>query len=84
MGSQVKNGVYLTVSRKWNHPEIKVVLSSQEIGLSISKEDLIKALLEELGNPTLLVTQGQLERRLRAAFAAVEKGVKQESIKVML
>lgn len=71
----------VTVSRKWNNPRIEIVVNNVEINLSISMEDFVQALLEEFGNPALVVTRGQFSSRLRQSVERVIAGVKEESVK---
>lgn len=71
----------VTVSRKWNNPQIEITVNNLEINLSISMDDFVQALLEEFGNPALVVTKGQFSSRLRQSVERVITGVKEESIK---
>ena len=66
----------VTILRKWNNPAIEIVISQESIELSMSldnfllaltdeaAEPLVKQVVQDAGNPTLLFTNAQLERRL--------------------
>lgn len=73
----------LTISRKWHRPEIRTNIGTEGIELLISIEDFEAALLEELGNVSLIVTKGQLKKRLSKAIENVLTGVKEESAKAI-
>lgn len=87
------------VVRKWSAPEIRVWINNDEIGISmeldqflasladIAAERLAKNIAEAAGNPTLLFTRAQLERRIadsledadaRAVFAAAAQEIVDE------
>lgn len=98
----------VTILRKWNSPQIEIRVTSESIQIDMTLDDFIRALTDEvaeplvkqisqdIGNPTLLFTKSQLEKRIvdsvegaesRAIFStATEKiidQVKKETIKVM-
>lgn len=66
----------ITILRKWNNPEIKVSISSEDIAISINLEDFVRALADEVAEPTvkqiaedagnvaLLMTNAQLQKRM--------------------
>ena len=70
----------ITILRKWNNPEIKVSITSEEIAISINLEDFVRALADEVaeptvkqiaedaGNVTLLITNAQLQKRMIASI----------------
>jgi hypothetical protein len=98
----------VTILRKWNNPYIEIRLSSEELEIDMSLDDfllaltdeaaepLVKQAVQDAGNPTLLFTNAQLERRLvesiegkkaqtifMAAASRVIDAVKGETSKVM-
>lgn len=98
----------VTIMRKWNNPKIEISVTHEAIGITMSLDDFIKALTDEVaeptvrqvvqdaGNPTFLVTNAQLEKRMVTSIegdkvhdifvAATEKiieAVKAETAKVM-
>lgn len=70
----------ITILRKWNNPTIQIQVTSEAIGLTMSLDDFIVALADEAaeplvrqavqdaGNPSLLFTNAQLEKRLIATI----------------
>ena len=72
----------ITVSRKWNNPQIKTVLSIEGIALSMDIGDFKTALLKEMGSPLTMVTGGQLSGRIDKAVDNIISGIKEESSKV--
>jgi hypothetical protein len=78
----------ITILRKWNNPNIEISVSNEAIGLSMTLDDFIRALTDEVaeplvrliaadaGNPTFLFTKAQLERRLVEAI----EGAKSQAI----
>lgn len=66
----------VTILRKWNNPSIEIRLSSEQLEIDMALDDFLLALTDEAaeplvrqavqdaGNPTLLFTNSQLERRL--------------------
>jgi hypothetical protein len=98
----------VVVMRKWNDPEIRITVSNEAIGIEMSLHDFVRALTDEAaeelvaqavrdaGNPTLLFTSAQMEKRLvdsiesdkaQAIFVAaaerIVKAMKAETAKVM-
>jgi hypothetical protein len=63
----------LTTSRKWSNPQIESFVSSEEVGASIEIDAFLDALVESIGNPTLLVTKAKLREKLGAATQEVLK-----------
>jgi len=57
----------VTISRKWNNPEIKMAVNGIQIHMEMSLEDFVTALLMELEHPTTIWTRGQMEAKVRAA-----------------
>ena len=73
----------ITKSRKWHYPEILAYVSNQEIGLQINLDDYLQALVAEIGNPSLLLTQTKLLAKLRAASIVVEQEMHEKSVTVV-
>lgn len=63
--------------------EVLVVLDNNGIHLETPIEQFINALVEEAGNPTLLVTKAGLKARLLAAVDPVESVIKDASREVI-
>lgn len=74
---------YLTISRKWNNPEIIIKVCDEEIDLRMSIADFKKALVEEMSPISTVITKKGLEKRINEAVDTIIKEVKSESSKVM-
>lgn len=61
----------IVVSRKWSKPQIEAFVSQEEVGASIDLDEFIAAVVEEIGNPTTLVTKAGLKSKLEIAAEAV-------------
>jgi regulator of extracellular matrix RemA (YlzA/DUF370 family) len=98
----------ITILRKWSNPHIEIRLNSEALEIDMSLEDfllaltdevaepLVKQIVQDAGNPVLLFTNAQLERRLvdaiegekaqvvfLAAADRIIEAVKGETSKVM-
>ena len=70
----------VTILRRWNNPKIEITVYNDSIELTMTLEDFVRALTDEVaekvvveavqaaGNPTLLFTNAQLEKRLLSAL----------------
>ncbi len=72
----------VVVSRAWKNPEIKVFVSVTEVGAGMELETFLRTIVEEMGNPTLLVTKQQLLNKVFAAKDAVVNEMKKATIHV--
>ena len=77
------NFVKVIIGRFWNSPEITVRVTHLEIRMDIGIDDYLNALVEEIGNPTMLLTKGMLKTALTKAAKVVEEKVKLESSKAV-
>lgn len=73
----------VVISREWHQPNIRVVITTEGIGISMGVEDYLTALVKEIGNPTAMVTQAQLQKKLLAASEVVCRKMKQTTNSVM-
>lgn len=62
---------------------IEMWVSDNEVGLRISLEDYLAALVTEIGNPAFIMTQNAFAKRLNDASAAIVLRMKVESIKAV-
>jgi hypothetical protein len=81
--TQPKTETKLVIRRQWNNPVIEVFISKDEVGLKMNLNDFIHALVEEVGNPTFIVTKNGLKKRLLEKADWVLTNVKQESARVV-
>lgn len=74
---------YITISRKWNNPKIYTTLTNDGIGMTMSVDDFIAALKQEIGSVRWIFRNETFARIVDAAAQAVIEGVKEESAKVV-
>ena len=51
--------------------DIETYITHDEVGSRINLDDYIEALIEEIGNPTMLVTKGALKSKIETATQAI-------------
>jgi hypothetical protein len=61
---------------------IEMWVTLDEVGIRMALDDFLNALAAEVGNPTLLVTQAQLLKRLQTATQNIAAAMKNETHKV--
>lgn len=61
----------VVISRHWNNPAISVSVDLDGIALSMGLADFLDAVAQEMGNPTLLVTQAMLRKSMGEASERV-------------
>jgi hypothetical protein len=66
----------VVVSRKWANPEITAFVTNIEVGASMSLDDFLSALSEEVGNPTWFFSKAQLFAKLVQAKDHILKEMK--------
>ena len=70
------------VSRKWKQPEITTFVDVEQVGSSISLDDYLISLTEEIGNPTMIVSKAALLKRLQDASSVVVIELKKTTIHI--
>jgi hypothetical protein len=70
------------VSRKWKEPEITTFVDVEQVGSSISLDDYLISLTEEIGNPTMIVSKAALLKRLQDASSVVVIELKKTTIHI--
>lgn len=73
----------ITISRKWNNPQIQTNISLEGIELMMSIEDFKIALLKEIGSITFTFTEKSFNKQLNDAINNILQGIKDESAKVV-
>jgi len=73
----------VTVSKRWNNPNILVWVHDEGIGMGMKLDDFIIGLAAEVGNPALIMTKAQLLAKIQASAAVVEKTMKEASAVVV-
>lgn len=71
------------VSRKWHQPEIRTFVSIDQVGSEISLDDFLQAMVEHMGNPTLLVTKNALQSKVQQASIAVLDEMRKATIHIV-
>lgn len=80
------NQNYVLIMRKWDNPQIQISVSREaDGGISVScpLDSFLAACVEEIGNPTLLISKAQLLDKLKKAADASLSEVKAETSRVM-
>jgi hypothetical protein len=72
----------LIVSRQWNCPAIRVFMNQKEVGAEMDIKEFLEALVENVGNPTFLVTKAQMLNKLNEAAEAVIVEMKRATIHI--
>ncbi len=78
-----KTKTKVVVCRKWHNPSIETWVSNKEIGMAMSVDDYLTALVEEVGNPTMMFTKATLLAKLKSASPAVISGIKETSKEIV-
>ena len=73
----------VTVARKWNSPMVTAFANIEAIGVQVALSDYVIALATEIGNPTTLLTNAQLLKRMQEAAARVEAELKKATTHVV-
>ena len=74
---------FVTISRKWNRPEISITVDNAGIELRMELADFISALKEELGSVAFVIKKSTLAGRIDVAVDSIISSVKAESSKVI-
>lgn len=73
----------ITITRKWNNPEIHHKVDIDGINLSVSLESFIEALCLEIGPVAWVFTEKAFRAKFDEAVSRVIAGIKEESAKVV-
>ena len=79
----MKPSKLVTVSRKWNNPQIYIDITNEGIELSMSLDDFVVALADEVGSIALTVRDATFRKKLADAAERVVSGIKDESRKAV-
>ena len=74
---------FVTISKKWGHPQINITMDQEGIALKMDIEDFKIALKQEIGSVTWVLKKETLDLRLDEAINRIISGVKEESAKVV-
>lgn len=73
----------VVVSRHWNRPDITAFVSETVVGAQMSLPQFIESLVEQTGNPAMVMTKAQLAAKLKAAADVVIDEMKKSTAKVV-
>lgn len=73
----------VVISRYWKTPEITVKVTAADIALSLTLTDFLESVVQEMGNPSLLLTTNQLRTKLQGASEVVLAKAKEATIGVV-
>jgi len=72
-----------TISKKWNHPEFKYIITDEGMSCEMDFEDFKKALKQEIGSITWTFKRETFEKKLDKAIQIIIDGAKEESSKLV-
>lgn len=73
----------ITISKKWNNPQIKVTVDYEGIDLKTDLADFIIALKQEIGSITWTFKKDTFDKMLDEAIQRILSEIKKESVKVV-
>lgn len=74
---------HVLISRHWHKPNIEVTVNDEKICVRIDLKDFVEGLVQEVGNPALLLTQESLRKKLLKSTETVLEKAKQSTSQVM-
>lgn len=77
------NKEMITISRYWNNPQIKIVVTNESMTLSMPLDDFVDAVYQEIGSVRWIVRDATFEARMLQAVKNVIAKVKKESAKAV-
>lgn len=72
----------IVVSRKYHGTQIEAFLTD-ELGARMDLDDFLDALVEEVGNPTMVFTKASLKAKLKFSSIAVIDEMKKATVHVV-
>lgn len=69
----------LVISRHWDNPKIAVTIDNEGIALKMLVDDFFKVLAAEIGNPTFIMTEASLVKKMKEAMPKIESKIKETS-----
>lgn len=70
------------VARKWKEPEITTFVDVQQVGSSMSLDDYLVSIVEEIGNPTTIISKSALLKKLQEASSVIIMELKKATIHI--
>lgn len=75
--------IYITISRLWKNPQIMTILNRDGISLTISFQDFVKALTEEIQGKLPFITKKGTQKTIKKIIENISEGIKEESKKLL-
>lgn len=69
----------VVVSRQWKQPSIKAFISNKEVGAEMELSSFLESVVEEMGNPAMVMTKAALLSKLSAAADEVLSEMKDKT-----
>ncbi len=66
----------IVISRKWKDLKIEAFMNDKEVGAQTDLEQFMKAVADQVGSPTFVMTRAQLLQRILDATEVVLKELK--------
>jgi hypothetical protein len=74
----------LVISRYWHNPTISITVGTEGIELETSLEDVVKAVIAEIGSPLMITNTTQLEKKAIIALDTVVRKIKEASTQAIV
>ena len=74
----------LVISRYWHNPTISITVDTEGIELETSLEDVVKAVIAEIGSPLMITNTTQLEKKAVIALDTVVRKIKEASTQAIV
>jgi hypothetical protein len=74
---------YVTISRQWDNPQIKITLDDEEISIKMKLSDFLTAIKQEIGRVTWTFTTEAFSHQFDLSVDKVLLAMKQETKKVV-
>ena len=75
---------HVTISRQWNHPQIRITLDDDEINIKMQLTDFLHALKQEIGKVTWTFKKESFDQQFDNAVNNVLTSMKRETSKVVV
>jgi hypothetical protein len=79
----MRHGANIVISRHWDNPRISIVVDASHIGISMTLDDFLEALREEIESVTWTFKKSTWDAQFDAAADRVIEKIKGESARVV-
>lgn len=70
----------IIVSKNWNNPEILINVFIHELEIAMDIDSFLECIVEEIGNPTFIVTKEKLKQKLAEANKKIVEEMKKATV----